>query len=192
MNLIYDFETLSLDRVNGVVVNLAVLEFDETRFKDNPYTFSELVSLTRFIKFDTLKQKNRGRTVDQSVLSWWKTLPSDISNQIIPTPDDKDTSTLPDFFAQFNWPEINRVFTRGNTFDPIILEYLLKETNTPLPYDYWKLRDTRSFLDAFLYNTPYNDRFMPDNLDIPFQKHNPLHDVSIDVMRLQTILKALP
>ena len=37
MAIIFDFETLSVDRVNGVLLSMAVLEFEESRF--NPKVF---------------------------------------------------------------------------------------------------------------------------------------------------------
>ena len=42
-SVIYDFETLSQDMVNGVAVSLAVLQYDDKRFLKNPYTYEELL-----------------------------------------------------------------------------------------------------------------------------------------------------
>jgi hypothetical protein len=48
-SLIYDYETLSNDFFNGVVVNLASLHFEESRFIDNPYEYEELLALPNLL-----------------------------------------------------------------------------------------------------------------------------------------------
>jgi hypothetical protein len=40
---IYDFETLSQNPVDGVVISFAMMNFDPTRFENNPYTYQELI-----------------------------------------------------------------------------------------------------------------------------------------------------
>ena len=54
--VIYDFETLSQDQINGVVTCLAILKFDESRFVDKPYTFKELTDDAKVIKFNVEEQ----------------------------------------------------------------------------------------------------------------------------------------
>ena len=73
MEVIYDFETLSTDVYRGVIVNIAGTQFDETRFKTNPYTFDELVDNTKLMKFDVEEQvKVYDRKIKPSSLEWWK------------------------------------------------------------------------------------------------------------------------
>ena len=192
-NFIYDFETLSINKVNGVVVNLAALEYDSTRFKSNPYEFSELVNNCKIIKFDVKDQMKNGRTTEASVLDWWKSLPKEVSNQILPSSEDRPISELRDWLtSNYDFNSFKNVFTRGNTFDPIFLEYIFKQFDQQEVHPHWKIRDTRSYLDGLLHGTGLNDKFMPSELDIEFRHHDPAHDIALDVMRMQTILKNLP
>ena len=66
MAIIFDFETLSTDRVNGVVLSLALLEFNEERFTEKTaYSYTELLEMSRYIKFDVADQvKNGKRKID--------------------------------------------------------------------------------------------------------------------------------
>ena len=69
--VIYDFETLSQDQINGVVTCLAILKFDESRFADKPYTFKELVNYAKVMKFSVEEQvKTYKRKIDKSTLEW--------------------------------------------------------------------------------------------------------------------------
>ena len=63
MAIIFDFETLSVDRVNGVLLSMAVLEFEESRFNPKEqYSYTELLESSRYIKFDVESQvKKYGR-----------------------------------------------------------------------------------------------------------------------------------
>ena len=52
-SIIFDFETLSTNRYNCVVVSLAALKFSEDNFTSgNGYSFNELVESAKLIKFD--------------------------------------------------------------------------------------------------------------------------------------------
>ena len=189
--LIFDFETLSVSRHNCVVVNLATLVFDETRFKTDPYTFSELVNQSTLIKFDIKEQQTTyNRTIDKDTLTWWQTLPKDIQRQLLPSDKDVSIRTIPEHIP--NPDQHNTVWSRGNTFDPIILDYLMDDINHPHLFKFYLVKDTRSYLDGLLFNTGIKNNFMPDNLDIPFKHHDPQHDVALDVIRMQTVIKHLP
>ena len=190
MDFIFDFETLSVSRHNCVVVNLATLVFDPARFKsDQPYQFSELVESCTLIKFDIKEQREKfGRIIDASTLQWWKELPKEVGSQLLPTSDDVSITELPNLLRDDNY---DTVWSRGNTFDPIILDYLCDDINSDHLFKFWKVKDTRSFIDGLLYGANIKNSFMPDDLDIPFKHHDPAHDVAVDVMRMQTIIKHL-
>ena len=44
MEVIYDFETLSQNAFNGVVLSVAGIAYEEERFLTNPYTYEEYVT----------------------------------------------------------------------------------------------------------------------------------------------------
>lgn len=189
MDFIFDFETLSVSRHNCVVVNLATLEFDPSRFKSDQYTFSELVDSCLLYKFDIKEQREvYGRVVDKDTLDWWKKLPKDVSGQLLPSPDDMSISDIPLHISDRDY---GNIWSRGNTFDPIILDYLMDDIDSRHLFPFWKVKDTRSFLDGLLYGSDYKNSFMPEDLDIEFKHHDPCHDIALDVMRMQTIIKHL-
>ena len=87
MNTIYDFETMSQDPVNGVVVSFAMLNFDPKRFTSNPYTYNELVDNAKFMKFDVVDQvKNYGRTICKDTVEWWGNQSKEAQKSIAPNP----------------------------------------------------------------------------------------------------------
>lgn len=188
--LIFDFETLSVSRHNCVVVNLATLDFNPSRFKsDQPYQFSELVEACTLIKFDIAEQKEDFfRIVDTDTLAWWQTLPREVQRQLLPSSDDVSIRDLPKYVKDNDY---GNVWSRGNTFDPIILDYLCNDINSAHLFPFWKVKDTRSFLDGLLYGANIRNTFMPENLDIEFIHHDPCHDIALDVMRMQTVIKHL-
>lgn len=188
-DLIFDFETLSVSRHNCVVVNLATLEFNPSRFKSDQYTFSELVDACYLYKFDIKEQREKyNRVIDKDTLKWWQELPKDVARQILPSPIDISITELESLIKDNNY---GNVWSRGNTFDPIILDYLFDDIGAPHPFPFWKLKDTRSYLEGLLYGADVKNSFMPDNLDIEFKHHDPAHDIALDVYRMQTIIKHL-
>lgn len=187
--LIFDFETLSTSRHNCVVVNLATLEFNPSRFKDNPYTFSELVNACTLLKFDIKEQREKyNRVIDASTLQWWKDLPKEVGAQLLPSADDISIRDIP-LHVKDN--DYGNVWSRGNTFDPIILDYLMDDIGHSHLFKFWLVKDTRSYLDGLLHGSGVKNSFMPDGLDIEFKHHDPCHDVALDVYRMQTVLKHL-
>jgi hypothetical protein len=88
-------------------------------------------------------------------------------------------------------------WSRGNTFDPIILWRLMwKEGHGPLLDEYLKynkVRDVRTHIDAkFNYTT--RSGFIPvadeKYWESAFVAHDSTHDVAADVLRLQAIHRA--
>ena len=69
---IYDFETLSQNPVDGVVISFAMLNYDPMRFEKDPYTYQELVDKCNYIKFDVADQvKSYGRKIEKDTVRWW-------------------------------------------------------------------------------------------------------------------------
>ena len=88
-------------------------------------------------------------------------------------------------------------WSRGNTFDPVILNRLMLATDNMPTLDqylkFYKVRDVRSHIDAkFDYTT--RNGFVPVSDEsywsTAFIAHDSSHDVAADVMRLQTIYRA--
>lgn len=189
--VIYDFETLSQDQVRGVITCMAIMKFDESRFIDNPYTFKELIDNSKVMKFSVEEQvKKYERKIDKSTLEWWKEQGADAQKWIKPSDDDRSIEELYDFFMEGAGGTAAKFYTRGNTFDPILLESIMKQIHKPMPYHWWEVRDTRSLIEGLAWGSDLENKFIPPKCE-ELVKHNPKHDIALDVMRIQTLVQAI-
>ena len=190
--IIYDFETLG-DQYTGVAVSLAVLKFNENNYTLNPYNYKDLVSQTAFIKFNVEEQVTKyKRRIEKPTLKWWEKQSVEAREQLKPSPSDLSISDLWKFLTDYmQGMDVRRVYTRGNMFDPVLMESLLYACDKGIPYPWWNVRDTRSFLDGLLWGSDINDKFMPDGCAEDFIHHDPRHDIALDVMRMQSVVQAL-
>ena len=192
MEVIYDFETLSQNPNRGVVLSFAMLYFDSKRFlSDQPYTFPELLKDTRFFKFEVEDQvKNYGREIQMETVEWWNRQGEVAKRQLKPTENDRKFA---DFFEWLNedYKVVKKVWTRRNTFDPIFLSNILAQLEKPEIWDWWLVRDTISTIEAFTYGTDLRNDFMPEGCAEHFVKHDPQHDIVVDVIRMQDLTRAL-
>ena len=195
-SVIFDFETLSKNPVNGVIVSCAMLEFQESRFTSLfPYTYDELLEKTGYIKFDVTEQVEKfSRKIQKGTLDWWNRQ-SESARQMIQPNKDLDVSIveLPKWITDYlsdNPKQLVRVFTRGS-FDQIILDSICMDTDQENPIHWAKYRDIRSFIEALAYGQVIDNNFMINELKDKFVAHNPIHDVAMDVMRLQFLIRAI-
>jgi hypothetical protein len=190
---IFDFETLSQEQTNGVVVSMAMLNFADVRFTSDTmaYTFDELVANTVTIKFDVQDQvKSYKRKINKETLKWWMDQGDLAKEQLTPKADDKSIADLYSFFVLNKSANVKKVYSRGNTFDPIFLEYIMRQTGNPMPYQWWEVRDTRSLIEGLAWGSDLKNSFTPPGCE-NFIAHDPSHDVAMDVMRLQTLVQAI-
>lgn len=190
---IYDFETMSQNPVDGVVVSFAMLNYDPNRFaSENPYTYWELLDKSHFMKFDVADQiKNYNRKIEKSTVEWWSKQSKEAQAKIAPRPDDKSISELHGFFVVNRATNLEKVYTRRNTFDPIFMTSLMKATGNPEPYAWWDVRDTISYIEGLSYGVELDPGFIPEGLEGYFVKHDPCHDIAMDVMRMQALVQAV-
>ncbi len=193
MAIIFDFETLSTDRVNGVVLSLALLEFNEERFTEKTaYSYTELLEMSRYIKFDVADQvKNGKRKIDQDTLEWWGQQSESAQKQLIPGQHDKPLADLIPWLNSNINGSVSKVYSRGNTFDPIFVDYIALQYHQVVPWPHWSIRDTRSTIDGMAWGSGLSNGFVPEGLEEQFVAHDPQHDIVMDVMRLQTLAIAL-
>lgn len=190
--VVYDFETLSQDAVNGVVISFAMLSFDESRFITKPYEYEELLKNCHMIKFNVDEQvKEYGRSVQKDTIEWWKNQPKEAQLQLKPSEDDVSIVELYDFFVEHQPSDLKKLYTRGNTFDPVFFDYIMRDTDNITPYPWWIVRDTRSLIDGMAWGTDLNNKFMPPTVGDKFIHHDPKHDIAVDVMRIQTVAQSL-
>lgn len=195
-SVIFDFETLSLDRFRAVIPCVAGIRFNEDRYtSDEPYTFDELIGMSEFMKFDVGGQvKNYGRKIDKSTLDWWRKQPKAAQDQLIePSESDSPFEDITKFFTGLirHHETINKIYSRGNTFDPIIVDGVIEQMNHPEWYPFWKVRDTRSMIDGLAFGADIKNSFTVPGLEQKFIAHDPRHDVAMDIMRMQYLVRLL-
>ena len=191
--VIYDFETLSQDQNKGVVISLAILSYTESRFVSNPYTYEELLGDCKKIKFNVEEQVNKyNRTISKETLGWWKQQNAEAQKQLAPSSSDVSIDTLYDFLVEnIDVRNNKKAFTRGNTFDPIFMDSVLRESGKVNPMHWGNIRDTRSFIEGLSFGSKLSNKFIPEGLESKFVPHDPCHDIVMDVMRMQTIVQAV-
>jgi len=194
VDLIFDFETLTSAkyRDRSAVLSLAILVFDPSRFAGKPYTYEELLDMTEFFKFDVKDQvKNHGRKIEPSTVEWWSKQNKAAQDSIRPSSEDKPITDLHDWLVERIPTRLGNVWTRRNTFDPVILDYILDQFNQSRVYGWWLVKDTLSFIEGLSYGSGLKNNFIPNGLKEKFVHHDPRHDITMDVMRMQTIIQSL-
>jgi len=191
--VIYDFETLSQDPQRGVVTSFALLSFSEKRYISNPYTYEQLVESCAYIKFDVEEQiRTYKRKIDKDTIDWWAAQGAEAKKQITPLDTDVSIRDLYKFLCDnIDLKNHKKAYTRGNTFDPIFLDSLLKQSSVTNPMHWGSIRDTRSMIEGMSFGMDLDNGFMPGDLEKKFVKHNPCHDIAMDVMRMQLLAQAI-
>lgn len=191
-SVIYDFETLHTNPLIGVVVSLAYLEFDESRFIDSPYSYDELVNLCGMVKFDVEEQVTKyNRKISKDTIEWWMKQDKEARKMLEPSDQDISIDHLFQLLRHINIQDADKVYTRGNTFDPVFILSILNSMGKDDPVPYWKMRDTRSLIDGMTYGHDISNKFVPDDVKDKFIAHDPRHDVAMDVYRIQYLARLL-
>lgn len=190
-SLIFDFETLSLERHRCAVLSLAAIKFDESRFISDPYTWEELLDSAKSIKFDVKEQVEKyNRHVSQDTLDWWSKLPEAAKEaSFYPTKNDSELESIYPFMMSVIPQTLHHVYCRGNTFDPIVLDYILRDIKQPDLWPFYKVKDTRSLIYGLSYGTHIKDSFVPEEYRDGFIAHDPIHDIAMDVIRIQYLVQ---
>lgn len=198
-DLIIDFETMGKKAAKCAVIDCSVMIFDWERFSSNPYTANSIVEAKRFKLSVADQVKNYGWEIEKSTLQFWEEQEPEVRAKIAPK---KGDLTVKEFVKQFHEfliesPKIDYWWSRSNTFDPIVLSRLFEAEDKLLHLEeylkYWRVRDTRTHIDAKL-DYPKENGFVPltdtDKWNKVFKKHDSSWDVLADVLRLQQIFRA--
>tara|TARA_B110000977_G_scaffold130036_1_gene165873 strand:+ start:4327 stop:4965 length:639 start_codon:yes stop_codon:yes gene_type:complete len=200
-HFIFDFETIGTNSRKIPAIDVSYTTFEWKRFTENPYTFKELVLGMEQAKFDIKDQMtNHGCAYKKSDLDWWLSQPPELRKNLKPSANDLTASQfmekLVDYLRSSN--KIECWWSRGNTFDPIILDRIAEDAGKQsLLSQYLKhyaVRDTRTFIDAkFNFDIDPNGFIPVSNVEkwnYNFNAHDSKHDVAADILRLQSITRA--
>jgi len=178
-DLVIDFETIGQNIMKCPAVDAAWATFYWDRFLNEPYSFEELVHQVRTVKWD--KQSVEAR------------------KKLSPSEEDLTYQEFSSIFFEYLREEgkIEYWWSRGNTFDPVLLERIMNSIDQNLLMNeylkWWRVRDIRTWVDA-KFNFTTRSGFIPVANETywneVFVAHDSTHDVAADIMRIQTIYRA--
>jgi len=199
-DFILDFETIGQCARKAPGIECSYTTFVWDRFLDEPYSFQELLGIIQKAKLDLQDQmKNYDFEYQKSDLDWWLQQSPEVRKLLKPKPDDLK---LPQFIEQMigylrTQDKVDYWWSRSNGFDPVILDHMAmavgkdKFLNEYIPY--WRIRDTRTFIDA-KFNFTTKNGFVPvadtEQWEKVFSAHDSRHDVAADILRIQAIHRA--
>lgn len=184
--MIYDYETLGKDVRTCPVLSIATYTFTLGK----PKSIDEILAGCQFYKFSVEDQvKNYGKKIEKDTLEWWGTQPKELQeSQLKPSEKDLPFTALYDIMTA----NVDIFFTRGNTFDPMITQYAMEALKRIDPIPYWKVRDTRSYIEGLSYGSGLKNNFIPPEVEgknLPL--HDPRVDIALDVIRIQSLIQAI-
>ena len=198
-DFILDFETIGQNALKCPIIDVAYVVFDWDMFLEQPYSFEGLVSKVRTDKLSVKDQMARGCSFRQSDLDWWNKQSPEARANIKPKQDDLTIEQFSNNIFEYlrKVGKIQYWWSRGNSFDPVILERVMFDLGKhDLMNEYlrwWRVRDIRTYIDA-KFNFETKNGFVPvaDEAywNSTFIGHDSKHDIAADILRLQAIHRA--
>lgn len=199
-DLVIDFETIGQNTMKCPAVDAAWATFYWDRFLNEPYSFEELVHQVRSVKFSVKDQLNNfGCSFTKDDLKWWDKQSVEARKKLRPSEEDLTYQEFSSIFFEYLREEgkIEYWWSRGNTFDPVLLERIMSSIDQNLLMNeylkWWRVRDIRTWIDA-KFNFTTRSGFIPVANETYwneiFVAHDSAHDVAADIMRIQTIYRA--
>ena len=201
MKLVFiDFETMGADVLDPcAAVDMSIIVGDTDKMlSDNPYSCKDVVLAKKFKLSVKDQVVNYGFVVQDTDLKFWQEVSPEARKHVKPSADDL---TVEQFIDQLI-THLNSIgkfeywFSRGNTFDPIILQRLFKVVGKTYTFkEYFRfnrVQDMRSFINAKMEYpvttniTPIQDEQFWKSV---FIEHDSAWDVLADLLRYQTILR---
>jgi len=130
-----DLETLGVEP-DSVIITLGAIKF-------NPFSDDE-PDKGLYLRGDIEEQSEKyNRTIDNNTLEWWSKQPQKIQDEAF---GDHDRVTVTEMLRQLNkWcVGLDYIWCQGPTFDFVMLQHLYKSAETPVPWNYWQIRDSRT------------------------------------------------
>lgn len=119
------------------------------------------------------------RSIDDSTVAWWGTQPEEAQEEALGEGADRiHIKTALEDLYKLAWQH-DFVWAQGPTYDMNILEHAYKENGMPLPWKFYRVRDSRTVISLW-----------PD-CPKPPTTHHALEDVRKQINLLQLTLKHL-
>ena len=164
MDCMIDIETIGV-APGATILTIAAQSFDPlgTGYYNKQY----------YARITLESQENR--TIDQSTIDWWATQP-EAQAEAFCEEGRIDLDQALDSLGKHIWHS-NFIWCQGPTFDCTILEHAYKSYNKPIPWQYYKVRDSRTVFSLW------------PGLPKPPVSHHALEDCRRQIALLQTTLK---
>ena len=165
-----DLETLST-KPDATVITIGAIKFD-------PYNDSEPHS-GLYLRLNVDEQSELGRHVDDGTMEWWGRQKKEIQDEAF---GDHERTSVMDAIKQLNKFSVgvDEFWCQGPLFDYAILQHLYKQMETPVPWNYWQIRDSRT-----VFNMMPQDPRKGMQTDL----HNALADCYYQAKCLQKVYK---
>jgi hypothetical protein len=132
-----DLETLDT-RPSSTILTLGAVKF-------NPFTFDEPHS-ELYIKLDLDEQDQLGRSTSDDTIAWWGRQDPKIQEEAF---SEDGRSSIASLTSQLNKYILNAdvIWAHSYGFDMTILEDLYRQFKTPIPWNFWQIRDSRTLFE---------------------------------------------
>ena len=164
-HLMIDIETIAVEP-NATILTIAGQSFDPFGTGYHPQYY--------YARIDFESQE--ARAINQNTLDWWATQAADVREEAFNELDRIPLDKALDEIGKLIWKS-NRMWCQGPAFDATILENAYKSYGKALPWQYHKVRDSRTVFSLW-----------PD-LPKPPTSHNALEDCRRQIGMLQSTLK---
>ena len=201
MKLVWiDFETMGDDVLEPcAAIDMSIIVGDTDKMlSENPYSCKDIVLAKRFKLSIADQVTNYGFVVQDSAVNFWQEVSPAARKHIKPS---KEDLTVEQFINELinhlnSIGKFDYWFSRGNTFDPIILQRLFKVVGKTYTFKeyfrYNRVQDMRTHINAKMDN-PVTTNIIPIQDDqfwkSVFVEHDSSWDVLADLLRYQTILR---
>jgi len=165
-----DLETMGT-RPNCQVLTIGGVKFDH---RNNTEPYGEF-----YYKFTMEDQEAKGRTVDDDTLDWWSKQEPEVLLEAFG--DDGRTDTHQVLKELNRWlVGVDIIWAHGSTFDIVILENMYEMYGLPVPWPFWKVKDSRTLLSIA-------DKDPRKSYD--FEAHNALADAYVQAKCVQDVVR---
>ena len=165
-HLMIDIETLGVAPA-ATILTIAAQSFDP---------FGQGYFDRHFYSRITLENQEN-RTIDDGTIAWWSTQP-EAQAEAFAEEDRMPLDQALDLLGKLIW-QSSFLWSQGPTFDMTILEHAYKSYGKPIPWQYYKVRDSRTLFSLW------------PGLPRPVTSHHALEDCRRQIDMLQATLKHL-
>lgn len=167
MDMMIDIETAAT-RPNALILTIAAQQFDPL---GQGYSGADLYARVSV-------ESQPDRDIDDSTIEWWAQQDARTREEAFGEEDRIPLGDVLDSLHKIAWRS-NRIWMQGPHFDATILENAYRQMGRAQPWQFWKIRDSRTLLS------------LVPQLDKPPTTHHALEDCRKQIVQVQDALDYL-